>query len=124
MEDVVTDRRSPLQGGLSPTGDLGESVVEIACDESGFSGSNLLDGATPLFTHASVDLHLDEAVGLIDALRSGFRWSFDELKSGQFLRSPQAGEAKESFLAALDGRAHVHLIDKEYFLATRVIDLF
>jgi hypothetical protein len=30
----------------------------------------------------------------------------------------------EWFLTALDGRAHVHLIDKEYFLVTRIVDLF
>ena len=105
-------------------GRVGGTVVEIACDESGFSGSNLLDGATPLFTHASVDLSVDEAFALMDDVRSGVRWSVDELKAGQFLRSPHAEGAMASLVAALDGRAHVHLIDKEYFLATRVVDLF
>ena len=50
--------------------------------------------------------------------------SLNEFKSGQFLRGPQAGEALEWFLAALSGRAHVHLVDKEYFLVTRIVDLF
>jgi hypothetical protein len=103
---------------------VGGAVVEIACDESGFSGTNLLDAATPVFTHASVDLGVDEAVELIQALRSGFRWSLKEFKSGQFLRSPQAGEALQWLLAALSGRAHVHVVDKEYFLVTRIVDLF
>jgi hypothetical protein len=103
---------------------VGGAVVEIACDESGFSGTNLLDAATPVFTHASVDLGVDEAAELIRALRSGFPWSLNEFKSGQFLRGPQAGEALEWFLAALSGRAHVHLVDKEYFLVTRIVDLF
>ena len=57
---------------------VGATVVEIACDESGFSGTNLLDAATPVFTHASVDLSVDEAVELIRALRSGFPWSLTE----------------------------------------------
>lgn len=47
----------------------GGAVVEIACDESGFSGTNLLDAATPVFTHASVDLCVDDAVQLIRSLR-------------------------------------------------------
>jgi hypothetical protein len=98
--------------------------VEIACDESGFSGTNLLDPATPVITHASVDLCVGEAVELIATLRSGFRCSPNEFKSGQFLRSPKAGEALEWFLTALSGRAHVHLVDKEYFLVTRIVDLF
>jgi hypothetical protein len=104
--------------------EAGGAVVEIACDESGFSGSNLLDAVTPVFTHASVDLSVDEADELIRALRSGSRWSLSEFKSGRFLRGPHAGEALEWLLAALSGRAHVHFVDKEYFLVTRVVDLF
>jgi hypothetical protein len=113
--------RLPLQGGLPPVGKPAGAVVEIACDESGFSGSNLLDPATPVITHASVDLSADEAVGLIAALRQGFRFSPYELKSGQFLRS---SKASEGFLTALSGRAHVHLVDKEFFLVTRIVDMF
>jgi hypothetical protein len=116
--------RLPLQGGLPPVDAATGAVVEIACDESGFSGTNLLDPAIPVITHASVDLSVGEAVELIAALRSGFRWSLNEMKSGQFLRGPNAGEALEWFLTALRGRAHVHLVDKEYFLVTRIVDLF
>ena len=116
--------RLPLQGGLPPGDGLEGAVVEIACDESGFSGTNLLDAATPVITHASVDLCVGEAVELIAALRSGFRCSLQEFKSGQFLRGPQAGESLEWFLTALGGRAHVLLVDKEYFLVTRIVDLF
>ena len=57
--------RSPLQGGLPPVGAVAGAVVEIACDESGFSGTNLLDAATPVITHASVDLSIGEAVRLM-----------------------------------------------------------
>jgi hypothetical protein len=119
--------RPPPQGGLPPVdavaGAVAGAVVEIACDESGFSGTNLLHPATPVITHASVDLRVGEAVGLIEALRSGFRFSPNEFKSGQFLRSPHAAQALAWFLAALRGRAHVHLVDKEYFLVTRIVDL-
>jgi hypothetical protein len=124
MVCVVTDRRLPPQGGLPPVDGVGGAVVEIACDESGFSGTNLLHAPTPVFTHASVDLRVDEAGELIRVLRSGFWWSLNEFKSGQFLRGPQAGEALGWFLAALKGRAHVHVVDKEYFLVTRIVDLF
>ena len=112
--------RSPLQGGLPPAGAVAGAVVEIACDESGFSGTNLLRSTAPVITHASVDLTTGEAIGLVTALRSEFRFAPHELKSGPFLRHPAASHR---FLAALRGRAHVHLIDKEFFLATRVVDL-
>jgi len=116
--------RSPLQGGLPPADSVvAGAVVEIACDESGFSGTNLLDPSSPVMAHASLDLHVGEAVELIATLRSEFRFSPREFKFGQFLRSPAASEAMQCFLAALHGRAHVHLVDKEYFLVTRVVDL-
>ncbi len=115
--------RAPLQGGLPPTAGAGD-WVEVACDESGFSGSNLLTADTPVFTHASVDLSGTEAAELIATLRTGVRFSLDELKSGQVLRSPRARASLEALLAALAGRAHVHVVDKEYFLVTRIVDLF
>lgn len=116
--------RLPLQGGLAPVAGLEGAVVEIACDESGFSGSNLLDPTSPVITHASVDLRADEAAELIATLRAASRFSLDELKSGQLLRRPPADRTRERFLDALTGRAHVHLVDKEFFLATRIVDLF
>ncbi|MFN8195643.1 MAG: DUF3800 domain-containing protein [Nocardioidaceae bacterium] len=116
-------RTLPLQGGLPPAGDEPAGAVEVACDESGFSGTNLLDPSTPVFTHASVDLRADEAAALLDSLRSRHRWSIDELKSGQLLRSPHAVEARARLLGSLSGRAHVVVVDKEFFLATRVVDL-
>jgi hypothetical protein len=115
--------RSPFQGGLPPVGAMTGPVVEIACDESGFSGTNLLDAATPVITHASVDLSTGEAVRLMTELRSGFRFSPHEFKSGQFLRGSGAGDVLEWFLAVLNGRANVHLVDKEFFLVTRIVDL-
>lgn len=121
---MVTSRRSPPQGGLPALDAVGGAVVEIACDESGFSGTNLLDAATPVFTQASVDLSTDEAAELVRALRDGSRSSSGEAKSGQLLRGPQAAEAVAGLLAALRGRAHVVVVDKEYFLVTRIVDLF
>jgi hypothetical protein len=110
--------RLPLQGGLPPAGVVDGAVVEIACDESGFSGTNLVHSDAPLIAHASVDLTRSESVELIAAL--GSRAAAQELKSGQFLRQ---GGAADAFLAMLPGRAHVCLIDKEFFLVTRIVDL-
>ena len=75
--------RSPLQGGLPPVNTVAGVVVEIACDESGFSGTNLLHPTSPLITHASVDLRAGEAAELITTLRSGFRFSPHEFKSSR-----------------------------------------
>ncbi|MBB6571743.1 hypothetical protein HPO96_29480 [Kribbella sandramycini] len=92
----------------------------IACDESGFSGSNLLDPEWPEIVHASVDLTVPEAAGLIAAVRTG---RGAEYKSNRLLR-PEERPALEWFLRQLDGRAHVHRIDKRTYVARRVLELF
>jgi hypothetical protein len=96
--------------------------VEIACDESGFSGSNLLDPVSPVITHASVDLAVPEAAEVVAIVRSrlGRR---SECKSSQLLR-PGQRPALEWFLRFLHGRAHVHVIDKTGYVAARVLELF
>lgn len=107
-----------MQGGLPPAPGLAGAVVEIGCDESGFSGSNMLDPASPVITHASVDLSVAEAAALLAELPSGW----EEVKSGRFLRDP--GARLEDLLTALRGRAYVRLVDKRSFLAARIVDLF
>ena len=97
------------------------SWVEIACDESGFSGSNLLDPASPVITHASVDLAVPAAAEMVAVLRSRPRRT--EYKSNQLLR-PEQRSALEWFLTTLRGHAHVHVIDKTRYVAARVFELF
>lgn len=99
---------------------LSSWVHEIACDESGFSGTNLLDPASPVITHASVDLAVPEAAEVVAVLRTRRR---SEYKSNQLLR-PERRPALEWFLTTLRGRAHVHVIDKTGYVAARVFELF
>jgi hypothetical protein len=95
------------------------SWIEIACDESGFSGTNLLDPASPVITHAGVDLSTVAAAEVVAVLRSRFRHR-SEYKSSQLLRSEQL----EWFLTTLRGRAHVEVINKAEYVAARVLELF
>ena len=101
---------------------ISSSWVEIACDESGFSGSNLLDPASPVLTHASVDLSVPEATKVVAVLRSRLLRR-SEYKASQLLR-PGQRPALEWFLTCLRGRAHVHVIDKTGYVAARVLELF
>src|SRR6476469_9245132 len=127
MVRMPARHRTPPQGGLPVAGEVGTEVVRIACDASGFSGSNVLDPTTPLFTHASVDLDVVEAAELVAELRVGLRWARSELKSGPLLRGAGSAQARGRLLSALlaggTTRAHVLVVDNELFLATRVVDL-
>ncbi|MBL7259294.1 hypothetical protein [Paractinoplanes lichenicola] len=109
--------RTPMQGGLLPVQAGAGPVVRIACDESGFSGTNLLHPGMPTITHASVDLSVDEAAELVGRL--GAATESGELKSGRFLRAGR----KDWFQEALRGRAYVHVVDKRFFLVTRIVDM-
>ncbi len=97
-------------------------MVEIACDESGFSGTNLLDPTSPVLVHASVDLTVPEAHDVVAVLRSGFDGP-PEHRSSRLLR-PQHGPLLAWFLDALAGRTEVVVVDKRDFVAARVLELF
>lgn len=96
--------------------------VEVACDESGFSGTNLLDPTSPVITHASVDLAVPAAADVIDVLRDRLHRR-TEYKSNQLLR-PEQRPALEWLLTTLRGHAHVLTIDKTAYVAARVFELF
>lgn len=91
----------------------------VACDESGFSGTNLLDPTSEVITHASVHLDTRTAAEYVALIRSRFRYSATEYKSTQLLRQRPA---LEWLLRTLPGRAHVHLTDKSFFVVTRLVD--
>ncbi|MFE6968155.1 DUF3800 domain-containing protein [Isoptericola sp. NPDC057653] len=99
------------------------AVVEIACDESGFSGTNLLDPGSPVIVHAGVDVTEAEASALLDTLRSRFNHRRAEEHKAHLLLRPGQPEAVAWFRAALDGRSTVHVVDKRDHLAGRVLDL-
>ncbi|GAA1592936.1 hypothetical protein GCM10009789_53710 [Kribbella sancticallisti] len=94
--------------------------LEVACDESGFSGTNLLDPNFEVITHASVHVDARTAAECVALIRSRYRYSATEYKSTQLLRQ---GPALEWLLRTLTGRGHVHLTDKSYFVVTRLVDL-
>ena len=59
--------------------------VEIACDESGSDGENLMAGSTRVFAHGSTDLAPDEARALVTSLQSATGFAGLELKSPRLL---------------------------------------
>jgi hypothetical protein len=100
--------------------------LEVVCDESGFSGGNLVGGHAPVFAHASVCIDGATAAGVIAELRrrmdGGPR---GELKAGAVLR-PRHRDLVHDLLGPggpLAGIARVHLVDTVYFTLARLADL-
>ena len=101
--------------------------VEIACDESGFSGGNLVGvGHSPVFAHASIRIEPEIAAELIKHLRHeiGARGT-GEYKSPEILR-PRRRPVLLWLLgpsSPIYGNAYVHLTDTRFFVLARMIDV-
>lgn len=103
-----------------------EHALEIACDESGWEGSNLAASSSEVIAHASVRLDIDVAAECIRALRGRSGRHSHEYKASHLLRAKD-GSDLAGFLGPsgpVHGRARVHLTHKSCFVLGRVLDLF
>ncbi len=99
--------------------------VVIACDESGAEGENVTAAGHRLFVHGSVDLTVAEAQAVMTEVRRLAPSQAPEYKADQVLR-PAAAGAVEWLLSSggpLTGQARVYLVDKDYFVVGKVVDL-
>lgn len=100
-------------------------VLEIACDESGSDGENLIGGNTDVFAHASVHLTVREAAACVEEIRNLVRSPAQEYKAGHLLREKHRS-VLEWLLnrgSPIYGNAHVHLTDKAFYVVGRVVEL-
>lgn len=112
--------------GLAParSTSYGRDVpVEVACDESGFTGGNLTFRHT-VFAHASLRVRRDVALAEMTRLRHKVA-AHGELKASWLLRWCDRGDLDR--LLGPDGLLHgaalVHLTDTRLFLLTRLTDV-
>jgi Protein of unknown function (DUF3800) len=101
--------------------------IEIACDESGFSGGNLVGvGHSPVFAHASIRIEPETAAELITHLRREIdARGAGEYKSPEILR-PRRRPVLLWLLgpsSPIHGNAYVHLTDTRFFVLARMIDV-
>jgi hypothetical protein len=97
------------------------SVLEIACDESGYEGDKLIETTTDLFAHASVALDVESAADCIRELRSRIRSPAEEYKANHILRQKHR-DVLTWFLGSaspVQGWAQVYLVDKVYSSCVR-----
>jgi hypothetical protein len=101
-----------------------KSPVEIACDESGYEGEKLIGGVTDVFAHAAVLLDEESAARCIKELRERIRSPATEYKANHVLRSKHRPVLLWLLgpSGPLLGQAQVHLVDKAFFLVSRLVD--
>ena len=100
--------------------------LEIACDESGFTGGNLVGGQNQVFAHASVRMNPGDARKLVASLlqQIGAHGS-GEYKAAELLRSRHRPVLKWllSDSSPIRGNAYVHLTDTRFFVIARLLDV-
>ncbi|MEW2046698.1 hypothetical protein [Streptomyces sp. NPDC005476] len=101
------------------------AIPEIACDESGSDGENLTGGNTDVFAHASVLLSADSAAGHVQEIRDRIRSPAEEYKANHLLREKHRAVLEWLLSASgpLYGHAHVHLVEKSFYVVERAVDL-
>jgi hypothetical protein len=102
------------------------SPLEIACDESGWEGTNLACANSDVIAYASVRLDIGAATEWVDTLRRRSGGGSHEYKAAHLFRT-KTGPDLSGFLGPsgpLYGRATVHLTHKFCFILGRVFDLF
>ncbi|HEY3472748.1 MAG TPA: DUF3800 domain-containing protein [Amycolatopsis sp.] len=101
------------------------SPVEIACDESGSEGENLLGGETDVFAHAGVRLSPEAAAACVREIRARIGSPAEEYKANHLLRAKHR-PVLEWLLdpgGPLAGHGHVHLTDKTFFAVRAAVRL-
>ena len=99
--------------------------VEIACDESGFTGSNLVAGPDTVLAHASVHIDEQSARELVHEVRGRIGAPDGELKAAQLLRD-QYRSVVVWLLSAespIPDHARIHLTETRSFVLARLADL-
>ena len=91
----------------------------ISCDESGFSGNDMLGSGQSHFSYASHDLSLDEAQVLLTEARAKFPVRMPELKASKLLKSKQGRALLLHVLGAMKGRYIATLYEKKLALACK-----
>jgi hypothetical protein len=99
-----------------------DDALEIYCDESGSTGSRLLDENQRVFSYASVAISDGEAFAHLSELRRKHQLPANELKASWLLRHPEGTSFLLSLLNRLEGRYSVVLYDKLFALCAKVFE--
>ena len=97
---------------------------EVACDESGWEGANLVAGRSAVIAYASVRLSVDAASEWLGQLGGRAGQVRREYKASHVLRADRS-----TVVSLLDpagpvhGSAFVHLTEKTHFVVGRVLDI-
>ncbi|MFE7957497.1 hypothetical protein [Streptomyces sp. NPDC057413] len=102
-----------------------EAPLEVACDESGSDGENLVGGNTDVFAHAGVRLPAATAEAYVREVRDRIRSPAEEYKANHLLREKHRAVLEWLLAPAgpLAGQARVQLTQKAFVVVERAVAL-
>jgi hypothetical protein len=100
-------------------GSFQKEIQEIYCDESGFTGNNLLDEATPFFAYATVAVNDEEAKKFVERVIKDYKIQSGELKFQKLIRYSRGRQAITHILNNFSHRAKVAVHHKKFNLACK-----
>lgn len=89
-----------------------KEILDIACDESGHTGPDLLQKDQRYFAYASVAIADVEALEIIKEARTTYPVQTRELKARALMGSERGRKLVASLLAGIEGRYIVSINDK------------
>jgi hypothetical protein len=87
-------------------------ILDVACDEAGYTGPDLLQKDQRMFAFSSVAMSDAEAFEIIRKVRADHPVQMPELKASKLLASERGRNLIAAVLAAIDGRYVVNVNDK------------
>lgn len=103
---------------------MASRILPIYCDESGFTGENLLHDEQTIFSYASISCDETEAEEFIKYIIKKYKIQTTELK-GTNLITQKSGKGKEAILEILnhfDGKYKVSIHNKKFALACKFFE--
>jgi len=102
--------------------DASENVLDLFLDESGFTGSRLLDVNQPVFAYASVAIEERRAWEILDRARKDHPVQMPELKAQKLLSSERGRSLVAQVLAEIDGRYSFVVQNKRVVLCGKLFE--
>lgn len=99
-----------------------KEAQEIFCDESGFSGNNLLYQQQPFFTYASIAISNEEAAECVAKLIKDYGVQGGELKGANLVKFSKGRKAISTVLSRYQEQIKVTVYDKKYALACKFFE--
>ena len=96
-----------------------ETIQEIYCDESGFTGNDLLDQGSTFFAYASVAVSNEEATEYVNNIIQKYKLQGGELKGRNLLKSPKGKKVIAEILSTFKDRIKVGVYHKKFNLACK-----